>query len=176
MKKLAEVVSTLFFLGYCPYFPSVIGSLVGVMLCFGLRESLSFQSIVIVILFFLGGFFSKYMRDKFSSPSYRRGYSELISFLDKWRGKTKSWHDPNPVIIDEACGMMVALWGIPFKVHLVVIGLLFFHLFDGVKPPPLRRLEKLPGGWGIMVDDIGAGIYANLLLHLAMFLGNVFLQ
>ena len=173
MKRLAEIIITLFFLGYCPYFPSIIGSLVGVIICFGLRESLLFPSIVIVILFILGGFFSKYMRDEFSSPSYRRGYTELISFLDKWRGKTKSTDDPSPVIIDEACGIMVALWNIPFEIHLVVIGLLFFHLFDGVKPPPLRRLERLPGGWGIMADDLGAGIYANILLQIAVYLGKI---
>ena len=173
MKKLAEVLITLFYLGYFPYFPSVSGSLIGVLVCFALRESLLFQAMVVVLLFFSGGFFSKYMLDEFSPPGYRRGYSKLISFLDGWRGKSKSSDDPAPVIIDEACGMMVALWGIPFEIHLVVVGLLFFHLFDGVKPPPLRRLEKLSGGWGIMADDVGAGIYANILLQLTIYLERI---
>ena len=48
----------------------------------------------------------------------------------------------------------------PLKIHLVIAGFFIFRLFDIVKPPPLRRLEYLPGGWGIMMDDVGAGLYA----------------
>jgi len=76
--------------------------------------------------------------------------------------------DPGYVVIDEVIGQWIALLGSPAgwrhgPVDLVLyglIGLVLFRLFDIFKPFPLRRLERLPGGWGIVFDDVGAGLYA----------------
>lgn len=76
--------------------------------------------------------------------------------------------DPPEIIIDEVCGIMVALIGVPMKIYTVLLTYFFFHLFDGMKIFPLKRLEKLPLGWGVMSDDIMAGIYANLIVQLIL--------
>ena len=70
--------------------------------------------------------------------------------------------DPGKINIDEVAGMTVALIGLPKTAVVWFTAFLVFRFFDIVKPPPIRRLEYLPAGWGIMTDDIAAGIYANI--------------
>jgi phosphatidylglycerophosphatase A len=74
--------------------------------------------------------------------------------------------DPGFVVIDEVAGQMIALIGAPLVWKYLLVGFILFRSFDIVKPFPLRRLEKLPGGTGIMMDDVGAGLYALVLLQL----------
>ena len=74
--------------------------------------------------------------------------------------------DPGFVVIDEVAGQMIALIGAPLGWKYLIAGFILFRSFDIVKPFPLRRLENLPGGTGIMMDDVGAGLYALVLLQL----------
>jgi phosphatidylglycerophosphatase A len=74
--------------------------------------------------------------------------------------------DPSSAVIDEVLGMGVAMVAIPRQWPFVVMAFVLFRLFDIWKPFPLRRLEKLPGGWGIMTDDLVAGIYANIWIQI----------
>jgi phosphatidylglycerophosphatase A len=74
--------------------------------------------------------------------------------------------DPGFVVIDEVAGQMIALIGVPLSWNYLIAGLILFRIFDILKPFPLRRLENLPEGTGIMMDDVGAGLYALLLLQL----------
>jgi phosphatidylglycerophosphatase A len=76
-------------------------------------------------------------------------------------------HDPTSVVIDEVAGMLVALIAAP--AGLAWVGLLFFlfRVFDVWKPYPIDRLQGLPGGWGIVADDVLAGVYAAVLGRLA---------
>jgi phosphatidylglycerophosphatase A len=69
-------------------------------------------------------------------------------------------HDPQFVVIDEVAGQWIALLGSPADFRHGVIVLILFRLFDIVKPFPARQLEKLPEGWGIVFDDVAAGLYA----------------
>ena len=73
--------------------------------------------------------------------------------------------DPGPVVIDEVLGMLVTLATLPLSLTGVVTGFVLFRIFDVVKPYPARRLEDAPGGWGIMLDDAMAGVYAHLVLR-----------
>lgn len=73
--------------------------------------------------------------------------------------------DPGPVVIDEVMGICVTLLGAPLTWPVLVAGFLLFRVFDVVKPPPARRLEHAPAGWGIMLDDLAAGVYAWLVLR-----------
>ena len=73
--------------------------------------------------------------------------------------------DPGLVVVDEVVGMWVSLLGVPFTGVTAIAGFLLFRVFDVFKPYPARDLESLPGGWGIMCDDVMAGVYANLLLR-----------
>ena len=77
-------------------------------------------------------------------------------------------HDPGVVVIDELAGQWLSLIGLAmptFPRALAVLGVQFllFRIFDIIKPPPGRRLEKLPFGWGILLDDLAAAVYANVL-------------
>jgi phosphatidylglycerophosphatase A len=74
--------------------------------------------------------------------------------------------DPSVVVIDEVLGMFVSLLGLPFDPVVAVVGFVLFRIFDIVKPYPARALEHLPGGLGIMADDVAAGVYANLVLRI----------
>ena len=77
--------------------------------------------------------------------------------------------DPGPVVIDEVLGMLITLAWLPVSMAGVVLGFLLFRLFDVVKPYPAGRLEHLPGGYGIMLDDAMAGVYSYLVLRACMW-------
>lgn len=74
--------------------------------------------------------------------------------------------DPQCIVIDEACGIFISLWGIPYTPTNLFLAFILFRFFDILKPPPIRQLEQLPNGWGIMADDIAAGVMANILLRI----------
>jgi len=73
--------------------------------------------------------------------------------------------DPQHVVIDEVAGQWIALIACPVDWKHPLVALALFRLFDIFKPPPARQLEDLPGGWGIMLDDVAAGLYALLVLQ-----------
>ncbi|HEY6273955.1 MAG TPA: phosphatidylglycerophosphatase A [Terriglobales bacterium] len=72
--------------------------------------------------------------------------------------------DPGFVVIDEVAGQMIAMIGVPLNWKYLLASFILFRSFDIVKPFPLRRVERLPEGTGIMMDDVGAGLYALVLL------------
>src|SRR5207302_4655261 len=74
--------------------------------------------------------------------------------------------DPGQVVIDEVAGQLIALIAIPADWRHAALSLLLFRLFDIFKPPPIRRLERLPSGTGIMLDDIAAGLFALAVAQL----------
>ncbi len=96
----------------------------------------------------------------------------VVFFAGVWSAtKAERIHgrDPGIVVIDEVAGMIVTLMAIPNSPVAVVFGFFIFRAMDILKPFPARRLEKAPGGWGIMLDDVMAGIYSNVLLRAALF-------
>ncbi len=74
--------------------------------------------------------------------------------------------DSNKVVIDEVAGMCVSLLFVPITAEWVTVSFLLFRFFDILKPLYIRKTEKLPGGMGVMADDVLSGIYANLLVQL----------
>lgn len=93
-------------------------------------------------------------------------------------------NDPGEVVADELAGQAVTFLAIPFLVEstilsdrfwiVALLGFILFRLFDIVKPWPIRRLEKLPGGWGVFADDLLAGVYAAVALYICLRLWNTF--
>jgi len=73
------------------------------------------------------------------------------------------------IVIDEIAGMYITMMFIPLSVSTLIVGFIFFRLFDILKPFYIRKLEKLPGGVGVMMDDVLAGFYSNLVLQVAIF-------
>jgi phosphatidylglycerophosphatase A len=78
-------------------------------------------------------------------------------------------HDPGAVVVDEIAGQILTLAFVPMTPRTLLLGFVLFRALDILKPFPARRLESLPGGSGIMADDLMAGIYANLLLQGAAY-------
>jgi phosphatidylglycerophosphatase A len=76
--------------------------------------------------------------------------------------------DPGLVVVDEVAGQWITFVALPFTPVTALAGFLLFRVADIVKPWPARDLERLPGGWGIMADDVAAGIYAQLLLRVGL--------
>jgi len=79
--------------------------------------------------------------------------------------------DPQFVVIDEVAGQLIALIAVPLAWQTFLVGLILFRAFDIVKPPPVRQLERLPEGTGIMLDDVAAGIFAFVGMHLLLHFG-----
>jgi phosphatidylglycerophosphatase A len=79
--------------------------------------------------------------------------------------------DPGHVVIDEVAGQLITLIGISPTWPHAALALVLFRLFDILKPPPIRQLERLPHGTGIMLDDVAAGIFALICAHLIVHFG-----
>lgn len=131
-----------FGLGYAPVAPGTFGSLAGLPLAWGIQQLPGWGQPVLAPLLFLAGV-----------PICAAGARLLDS------------KDPGGVVFDEIAAFSVLFIGV--KVNLVSggIGFVLFRLFDIVKPWPAGRLEKLPGGWGIMADDFAAALYAAIVLR-----------
>lgn len=99
-------------------------------------------------------------------------FTIVITLLGVWSGYMVEplWgKDDKKVVIDEVAGLCVSLLFLPVTVKYVLAGLLLFRFFDILKPLGIRRTEVLPGGWGVMIDDVIAGIYSNLILQVVFY-------
>lgn len=96
----------------------------------------------------------------------------FITLVGIWSGNvvSKIWgHDPARVVIDEAAGMCISLLFLPVNIKYILSALILFRFFDIVKPLYIKKMERFPGGWGIMLDDVLAGIYANIILQTVLW-------
>ena len=84
--------------------------------------------------------------------------------MERYWGK-----DPSKVVIDEVSGMAIGLLLLPVNVKYLFAAFILFRFFDIVKPLYIRKIEALPRGWGIMLDDVAAGIYTNVLLQAVLW-------
>lgn len=92
----------------------------------------------------------------------------LIILLGIWAGNKVEplWgKDHQRVVIDEVAGMCISLLFVPVSLKYVLTALILFRFFDITKPLLIKKMEKFPGGWGVMLDDLLAGVYANILLQ-----------
>jgi phosphatidylglycerophosphatase A len=79
--------------------------------------------------------------------------------------------DPQFVVIDEVAGQLISLFAVPVSWKSLLLGFILFRGFDIVKPPPVRQLEHLRAGIGIVLDDVGAGLYALAIMQVALHFG-----
>jgi len=77
----------------------------------------------------------------------------------------KVWgKDPHRIVIDEYACLLIPLYFTARGILPLVITFVLFRVFDIIKPPPLKKLEQCPGGWGIMLDDLGAAVYTTVII------------
>jgi len=98
--------------------------------------------------------------------------SFILSVWSAGEAEESLGHDNGKIVIDEWAGMFVALLFVPYSLINYLIAFVAFRIFDVVKIPPARQFERLPGGWGITMDDIVAGIHANLATRLVIYILN----
>jgi phosphatidylglycerophosphatase A len=146
MDRLGVVLATCAYVGYVPIAPGTFGSAAGLAMLWLLRGTGSgtAEAAAIVAVLFVG---------VWSASAAERHFRRV---------------DPGHVVIDEVFGMLVTLAFIPVGVAGALVGFFIFRALDIIKPWPARRLEALPGGWGIMADDGMAALYGNLIMRALM--------
>jgi phosphatidylglycerophosphatase A len=122
--------------------PGTVGSLGGLLLYFVVKDKLLVYAFSILFIFLLGMMFSAE-----AERIYKRKDAQMI-------------------VIDEACGMMLSLFLVPYNFWIMILGFILFRIFDIVKPPPAKAIEKFSGAFGVMFDDIIAAIYTNFILQI----------
>lgn len=142
MKSLSLAVATAFGVGYVPFAPGTFGSLAGLAVFAAVRAGST----------------------ALGTPLLEIAAIVLVYLVGAWSATAAEAHfghiDPGPVVVDEVLGMLVTLALVPVSITGALVGFVVFRLFDVIKPPPCNRLEALPGGWGVMTDDLMAAIYS----------------
>ena len=144
MQRLALLVATVMGVGYAPFAPGTFGTAAGLLLWAVLPTAPAVQALAILALFAVGSWSG--------------------SVAERHFGRT----DPGQVVVDEVMGMLITLFMIPVGWWGAVAGFLIFRVADVLKPFPANRLERLPGGVGVMADDAMAAVYANVALRVAL--------
>ena len=144
---MAVALATAGYAGFFPFAPGTVGSAVGVAVWAAARlagATAVAEALLVLTLLIVGAL--------------------AASEAERRLGTT----DPGPVVIDEVMGQCVTLIAAPLTWNTAVLGFLLFRAFDIAKPPPARQLERAHGGWGIMLDDLAAGVYAAVVLRIAV--------
>ena len=146
--RAVMIIATGFGIGYIPYAPGTFGSLLGLWICYVLAD-LNIWAVV--------------------------GWTISLVIVAVWVAdaaeEKMAQKDPGSIVIDEIAGMVVTLIGIPFSISTAVAAFILFRIFDIAKPFPIRLIDqKLSGGFGVVMDDILAGIYGNLSLRLLLLI------
>jgi phosphatidylglycerophosphatase A len=147
MKFVIKFVATGFGTGYSPIAPGTVGSAVGMALYFFFLPFINNVSflIIIIVTFFLGVYVSTVVENDYKEK------------------------DPSIVVIDEIVGVWISFFMLPHT-GILSLGIAFFafRFFDIVKLFPINKMQDFKGGWGIMNDDVLAGIYANLTTRIVL--------
>jgi phosphatidylglycerophosphatase A len=146
--RAAVALASFGYVGFIPFAPGTCGSAAAILLFLPLRWS--------------------------GSLAVELAGTVVVMLAGVWAATLTERHlgveDPGPVVIDEVLGMLVGMLFLPGTWLVIAAVFIAFRAFDIVKPWPANRLERLPRGWGIMADDLMAGIYANLAVHLVVWL------
>jgi len=146
MKKLITILATGLGTGYTPIFPGTAGTLLGVVIYLVFIKIFPFPlsyAVAVAIFWGLGVWIS----------------GKCENYLE---GK-----DNQTIVIDEIAGFLITMFLIPFSFRFILLGFIFFRIFDILKPFKIEKIQKLPRGWGIMGDDLAAGILSNIMLYIS---------
>jgi len=144
VEKLAAIIATFFGVGRAPKAPGTWGTLATLPLAFALN---------------------------WAGPFYIMGFILLFLPISVWasdvHAKTLGLDDPGEIVIDEVLGFLITMTWLPMTWQAFLLGFLLFRVLDIFKPFPIGYLDKkIPGGLGVMADDIAAGIIANVILQI----------
>jgi phosphatidylglycerophosphatase A len=143
MKHFISLLASGFGVGYSPVAPGTLGTLIAIPVYYFLSEIPSpLYEITLIGFFFLSVWVSENAERLFGKKDDQR------------------------IVIDEIIGFLITMLWVPKTIRFVMIGFFLFRFFDILKPFPIRRLEKrFKGGFGVVLDDVAAGVYANIVLQ-----------
>lgn len=141
------IIASFFGIGYLPVCPGTFASFFAI----GIYAIIGDLGIIIKLFFIL---------ILFNIGVY------AANFVEKALNKK----DPGVIVIDEVIGYLITVYLLPFNVLYAVLGFILFRFYDIIKPYPIKKIEKICGGWGIMLDDVLAGIYACITLNIILML------
>jgi len=142
--QVVMFLATGFYLGKIPVAPGTIGSLPGLLLCWAISGISASAAVVVGLLLIV-----------------------LAVWISHEAEKLLGSKDPGSIVIDEIAGMFVTFFGLAFTWKTAIAGFVVFRILDISKPFPVRQLErKLPGGVGVVADDLVAGLMANIILRI----------
>ncbi len=143
---LVKLIATGFYSGYSPLVPGTVGSVPAWLVAFfAVRGNTT--ALVVISIVVVG-----------------------VSVWSAGRAEMALGHDSKKIVIDEWAGMFLAVLLVPYTLTNYVVAFLAFRVFDVVKIPPAAQSERLPGGWGVTMDDVVAGIQANLVTQLIVLI------
>jgi len=142
---IARLIGTFFYMGRAPVAPGTVGSLGALLLYLSIyHNGWAYGSIVACVLIF-GTWSARHVSEERNDP------------------------DPSEVVIDEVAGLLVTFLLVPFHIVCIIVGFILFRLFDIIKPWPIHTVEKIKKGYGIMLDDIIAGVFSNVVLQIVYY-------
>ena len=145
--KGALIVSTWFGTGLFPAMPGTFGTAGAIPLCF-LIDFLGTQyKLLVLLITIIGAIWSSHRSQNILGAT-----------------------DPPEIVIDEVAGFVLTIIFIPLTLRNMIVGFFLFRFFDILKPPPIKKIEKVKGGCGIVLDDLVAGFYAHLSLWLLLYI------
>ena len=142
MNYFIVILATGFGAGYSPIAPGTLGTLLAIPIYYFLSEmSFPLYELTLITFFFLSSWISER--------------------AEKYLGR----RDDPRIVIDEMMGFFITMLWVTKAPFFILVGFILFRFFDILKPFPIRRFEKVRGGFGVVLDDVMAGIYANIILH-----------
>ena len=143
MRGIARFISSVGFVGRFPIAPGTAGSFLACIAWYFIQPEMTIVIFLLAIfVFFFVGLYTSQLTENI-----------LLS------------NDPGEIVIDEWVGQWIALIGLEQSMTWGFVAFFIFRLFDIIKPYPINKLDLLKGGWGIMLDDVGAGIYTLVSVH-----------
>lgn len=142
-EKVLKIYCTFFYTGYIPLAPGTFGTLGAV-----------------VPFYFIAGFAPLFYLLSIVV------FTAISIIITNHCLKYYTEEDPGEIVIDEVCGYLFTMFMVPFTWFNLLVGFLLFRIFDIIKPYPIRKIENLRDGYGIILDDVLAGIYSNIVILL----------
>ena len=147
MRYFIVILATGFGIGYSPIAPGTLGTLLAIPIYFFLSEiSFPLYQLTLLAFFFLSSWISERAENYFGKK------------------------DDSRIVIDEMMGFFITMLWVTKTPLFILVGFILFRFFDIFKPFPIRRFEKVRGGFGVVLDDVIAGIFANVILRFIMIL------
>jgi phosphatidylglycerophosphatase A len=164
---LTRLIATGLFVGYVPWASGTFGSLLGCAVAFVPAFEHLYVSLPLIVIGFLAGVLTS---AKVAAVEGHRLTRTAAATKAIFQHQPHKEPDPSIVVIDEVVGQWISFFLLPLNLTTVAAAFVLFRAFDVLKPPPARQVENVGHGWGIMLDDVVAGIYANIGTRLFLLL------